>query len=131
MLKRLLWRWLLLAVAIGLVAALMPGVHINGGVLSLLWIAALFAIVNVTIGLLVRVLTAPLLLLTLGLFTLVINAAMFALTAWWSESLVVDSFMADFLAALCVTIVSALLHLIFRGKVRKPAANARQASQVG
>lgn len=125
MLKRLLLRWLLLAVAIGLVAAWLPGVHITGGVLSLLWIAALFALVNVTVGLLVRVLTAPLLLLTLGLFTLVINAAMFALTAWWSDSLEVDGFWSDFLAALCVTLISALLHLIFRKQLRRtPTATA-------
>ncbi|HEU5473513.1 MAG TPA: phage holin family protein [Actinophytocola sp.] len=114
MLKRLLLHWVLLAVAIGLVAALLPGVHIHGGLLSLLWIAALFALINVTLGTLLRLLTIPLLLLTLGLFTLVINAVIFALTARWSDALSIDNFWWDLLAALCVTVVTAVLHFVFR-----------------
>src|SRR4051812_18321386 len=103
MLGRVLLHWVLLAVAIGLAAALLPGVHITGGLLSLLWIAALFALVNVTIGTVIRILTLPLLLITLGLLTIVINAGIFWLTDRWSDSLTVDSFGWDLIAAICVT----------------------------
>ncbi|HET9138996.1 phage holin family protein [Actinophytocola sp.] len=114
MLVRLLLRWLLLAVAIGLVAALLPGMEINGGFGSLLWIALLFAVVNVTIGTLLRILTLPLLLITLGLLTIVINAGMLWLTDRWSDSLTVDNFWWDLLAAVLITVVSAILHFLFR-----------------
>jgi putative membrane protein len=114
MLGRLLLRWLLLAVAIGLVAALLPGVHITGGLLSLLWIAALFALVNVTIGTVLRILTAPLLLLTLGLLVLVINAGMRWLTDRWSDSLAVDNFWWDLAAALGIALLTTVLYFLFR-----------------
>jgi putative membrane protein len=114
MLGRLLLRWLLLAVAIGLVAALLPGVHITGGLLSLLWIAALFALVNVTIGTVLRILTAPLLLLTLGLLVLVINAGMLWLTDRWSDSLAVDNFWWDLAAALGIALLTTVLYFLFR-----------------
>ncbi|MFL6141451.1 MAG: phage holin family protein [Labedaea sp.] len=124
MLARLLLLWVLLAVAIGLVSALLPGVHIHGGLLSLLWIAALFAIVNVTLGTLLRLLTLPLLLLTLGLFTLVINAGMLWLTDRWSDSLEVENFWWDLLAAVCITVVSGILHLLFRQPLSSKSAAA-------
>jgi putative membrane protein len=114
MLRRLLLGWVVLAVAIGLVAALLPGFHVGDGVLTLLWIAALYAFVNVTLGTLLTLLTAPIVLLTLGLFTLVINAAMFELIDFLSDSLEIDGFWWALLAALCVTVLTALLTLVLR-----------------
>lgn len=103
MLIRLLLRWFLLATAIGLTAGLLPGVHIDGGVGSLLWIAALFGVINLIVGTILKILTVPLIVLTLGVFAIVINAAMFALTAHWSSALSVDGFGWDLLAALCIS----------------------------
>lgn len=109
---RLLVSWAVLAIAIGLVAALLPGFHIDGGVLTLLWIAALYAVINVTLGTVLAVLTAPLVLFTLGLFVLVINAAMFELIDWMSSSLTIDTFWWSLLGALCVTVFTTLLTLV-------------------
>jgi putative membrane protein len=53
-------------------------------------------------------------LLTLGLFTLVINAAMFELIDFLSDSLEIDGFWWALLAALCVTVLTALLTLVLR-----------------
>ena len=113
MLRRLLVRWLLLASAIGLTAGLLPGVHVEGGLGSLLWIAALFGVINLVVGTALRILTIPLIVLTLGLFALFINAALFALTARWSDSLAVDGFGWDLLAALCVSVFTVILDFVF------------------
>lgn len=114
MVRNLLLGWLVLAAAIGLVAALLPGFHIDGGFFTLLWIAALYALVNVTLGTILTLLTAPLVLLTLGLFTLVINAAMFSLIDFLSDSLEIDGFWWSLLAAVCVTVFTALLTFALR-----------------
>jgi putative membrane protein len=119
MFKSLLLGWIVLAMAIGLVAALLPGFHVDGGFLTLLWISALYGFVNVTLGTLLALLTLPLVLLTLGLFTIVINAALFELVDFLSDSLEIDGFLWALLAALCVTVCTALLTLVLRRMRRR------------
>lgn len=116
MLKRLFFRWLLLAVAIALTAWLMSGIEIHGGVLGLLWVTALFAVVNLILGSLVRLFTLPLMLLTLGLFGLVVNALMLWLVGRWSTDLDVHGFGSAFWGALLITVFSAILTLTPLGK---------------
>lgn len=116
---RLLLRWFLLATAIGLTAGLLPGVHVEGGLGSLLWIAALFGVINLVVGTILKILTLPLIVLTLGVFAIVINAAMFALTAHWSSALTVDGFGWDVLAALCISVFSLALELAL-WRLRRP-----------
>ena len=74
MILRLLIRLVVLALIIGAVAALVPGIDVHGGFGALLWIAVLFALVNAVIGPIVRLLSLPFIVLTLGLFLLVVNA---------------------------------------------------------
>lgn len=114
MVRQLLVGWVVLAIAIGLVTALLPGLHINGGALTLLWIAALYALVNVTVGAVLALFTAPLILLTLGLFTLVINAFMFELVDWLSDKLTIDGFGWALLAATLVTVFTAGLIVVLQ-----------------
>src|ERR1044072_7287807 len=114
MIRNLLVSWVVLAVAIGLVAGLLPGVHINGGALTLLWVAALYAVVDVTLGTILAILTAPIVLITLGLFTIVINAAMFSLIDFFSDSLDIDGFWWALLAALCVSVLTIALTFVLR-----------------
>jgi putative membrane protein len=92
MLMRLALRLVVLAVVIGIVAELVPGIHLHGGVVWLLWVAVLFSVVNTIIGPIFRLLSLPLIVLTLGLFLLVVNAALLAITAGLSSHLDVDSF---------------------------------------
>ena len=94
MVKTFLLVWLAVAVAIGLTAWLMPGVEINGGFGSLLVISAVFGLVNAIIGTIVKLLTLPLTVMTLGLFALVVNTLMLLITDWWVDRLDVDGFLA-------------------------------------
>jgi putative membrane protein len=110
--KKILLLWLALAGAIGLTAALLPGMEIEGGFGGLLLIALAFSIVNVFIGTILRLLTIPLKLITLGLIALVVNAVLLAITAWWLERLSVDNFLTAVVAALLISVISAVLQRI-------------------
>ena len=86
----------------------------------LLLLAAVFGIVNSTFRPLLTILTCPLIVLTLGLFTLVINGLMLWVTGWLSESwnlgLTVSGFWAAFFGGLVVGLVSTLLTLALAPK---------------
>ncbi|MFT4211903.1 MAG: phage holin family protein [Microbacterium sp.] len=87
-------------------------------VISLLVIAAIFAIVNTIVGTVLKVLTFLLYVLTLGLFSLVVNGFLLWLTAWitgfWSWGLRVEDFWWGVLAALLITIINWVFGLILR-----------------
>ena len=104
--------WIALTAAIAIAVALLPGVTVDGGVLAYLWIAALFALVNLLLGPILRLLAAPVILITLGLFSLVINALLFSITSWLSDALSVDGFFSALLAAIVVSIITAVLGAI-------------------
>ncbi len=101
----LLTKWLLAALAVMLAAYLVPGIMVASFYTALI-VAVLLAVVNVIIKPILILLTLPLTILTLGLFTFVINALLF----WFVGSVVkgfsVDGFIAAFLGALLVSIVS-------------------------
>jgi len=86
--RSVLLHWILNAAALWVAAALIPGLDFNGGVGRLLLVAAVFGVVNSTLRPLLTILTCPLIVLTLGLFTLVINAVMLLVTGWLSVCLV-------------------------------------------
>ena len=114
--KYLLLRWLILAIAIAATAWLMPGVIVHGEgsqwFVNLLIISAVFGLINAIIRPIVMFFTCPLVILTLGLFTLVINALMLSLTDWLLPNmLTVDGFWTTFFAALIISIISGLLGL--------------------
>lgn len=110
-------RWGILAAAIALTAWLLPDVDAEGGFFTVLWIAVIFGLVNAILGLLLRVLTLPLILLTFGLFSLVINAIIVLVTDWLSDDFTVDGFWTALLAAIIISIVSFVLSLIFARRV--------------
>ena len=110
--RKFLWTWLAIAIAIGLTAWLLPGVDVNGGFFALLVIAAVFGLVNAVIGRILKLLTLPLTLMTLGLFSLVINALMLLLTAWWLDRLDVDGFLTALAATLLISLFSTIAQMI-------------------
>ena len=116
MLKRFLWIWLALAVAIGLTTWLLPGMSINGGFGSLLLIAAVFGFVNAILGTIVKLLTMPLTVITLGLFALVVNALMLQITDWWLDRLDVDGFLTSLFATVLISLFSTVLQVIVLGR---------------
>ena len=114
--RSLLVRWLINTLALYVAIRWMPGIRYEGGPLELLALAALFGVVNSTVRPILTLLTCPLVLLTLGFFTLVINALLLLLTAWLSDGLAlgfyVDGFWPAFWAGLVISIVSLLLSLL-------------------
>jgi putative membrane protein len=119
MVKRLLARWAILAIAFAVVAQLLSGIHLHGGFPGLLWVSLLFGVVNMILGTLVRIITAPVMLLTLGLFGIVVNALMLGLVAWLSEDLDVDGAGTALGAAVLLSVVSWLLSLTPLGRVKR------------
>jgi putative membrane protein len=106
MLLILLIRWVVLAVIIGITAKIIDGIDVHGGFGTLLWISLLFSLVNLIVGPILRLLTLPLIVLTLGLFLLIVNTALLALTAGLTKHLDIDNFGAAFLGALLITVFS-------------------------
>ena len=113
--RSVLLHWILNAAALWVAAVLIPGLDFTGGFGRLLLVAAVFGIVNSTLRPLLAILTCPLIVLTLGLFTLVINALMLLVTGWLSESwnlgFTVSGFWAAFFGGLVVGLVSMVLSL--------------------
>jgi putative membrane protein len=111
---KLLVRLIASALAFWAATALISGITVNGGAWSYLWVALLFGVINGLIGSLLKLFTLPAILLTFGLFSFVINAAMLMLTARWSERLDVTNFWSALGASLIISIISTLLVSIFK-----------------
>jgi putative membrane protein len=109
------------ATALAVAAWLVSGIAVTGSglgerSLTLIVVALVFGVVNFVVKPLVSLFSLPLLVLTLGLFTLVINALMLMLTSWVSDQAElgfhVDGFGAAFLGGLIVSIVAWALHMV-------------------
>jgi putative membrane protein len=92
-------------------------------VLTLLVVAAIFALVNTIIGTVIKVLAFPLYILTLGLISLLINGFLLWLTAWlthwWNWGLRVEDFWWGVVAALIITIINWIFGIILRPQEKK------------
>jgi putative membrane protein len=111
------------AAALWVATRLVPGVTFQGGGVAFLGVALTFGVVNAFIRPAAKILTFPLILLTLGLFALVVNGLMLWLTSSLSSSLGlgfhVTGFWPAFWGALVVSIVSALLSLMIADSSRR------------
>ncbi|GAA3200347.1 phage holin family protein [Microbacterium terregens] len=89
-------------------------------VLTLLIVAAIFALVNTIIGTVIKILAFPIYILTLGLIGLIINAFLLWLTAWitsfWSWGLRVEDFWWGVLAAIIISLINWIFGIILRPK---------------
>ncbi len=120
MLRSVVLHWLLNAAALWAAAWLLPGLEFRGSIVQLLLVAAVFGIVNSLVRPILTVLTCPLIVVTLGLFTLVINALMLmlagALSERWGLGFAVSGFWPAFFGGLVVGLVSVMLSLFLPGK---------------
>ena len=103
-------RWAVLSIAVWVATAILPGITIKGGAWSYLWVALLVAFVNTFIGTLVKILTLPAVLLSLGLFLIVINAAMLKLVDRWSTAISINGWWSAIFASLIISFVSSILN---------------------
>ncbi len=110
-----LLRLLINAAALWVAIRLVAGIDHRGSWWSLLVVALVFGALNASVRPLLKLLSLPLLVLTLGLFIFVINALMLLLTGWVSRLLglgfYVDGFWAALLGGFIVTVVSLLLSM--------------------
>ena len=120
MLKQLVVVWLIVAAAIAITAGLLPSVEIDGGFFALLGVALLFGLVNALIGPVLRLISLPLTLITFGLFSLVVNAALLGITAGLSDSLDVGGFFATILAAILISVLNTVLLFVAVRLTAKP-----------
>jgi putative membrane protein len=107
---RLILHWILSAVALMIVAHIVPGIAVRGFGWALV-AAVVIGLVNATLGSFLKLVTLPLTLLTLGLFWLIINALMLRVASWIVPGFVVMGFWPAFWGA----ILLALLNVVIRG----------------
>lgn len=122
--NRFIFRWLINAVALYLAVAIVPGITPQTtNWLSFIWLALIFGFLNALLRPLLKFLTCPLIILTLGVFTLVINTFMFWLAGEigtrFGVGFEVAGFWPAFLGGLIVSIVSVVLTTIFKEEKNK------------
>lgn len=117
--SRLLIRWIINAIALWAAIQIVPGLNYTAeSGISLLLIALIFGLVNALVRPLLVLLTCPLIVVTMGLFLLVINAVMLSLTEWLSGifdlGLVIDGFWPTFWGAVVISVVSGVINLLVK-----------------
>jgi putative membrane protein len=122
-------RWAINAVALYAAISLVSGIDLqSNNWLSVIWLALIFGVLNALLGPLLKLLTCPLIILTLGLFTLIVNTLLFYLAGWigtyFGVGFTVDSLLAAFLGSLVVSVISIVLTLLVRD-VEKPDRSRR------
>ena len=111
---KLLIRWVALAASFWVATSLVPGISVDGGLKTYLWVALLFGLINALLGSIIRLLTLPITFLSFGLFLVVINAAMLQLTARWSDKLTIDNFWSAIFASVIISFVTSVLGKVLR-----------------
>ena len=106
---RMLVHWVISALAVWITSRIVPGFEVTG-VTAALIAAVVIGLVNATLGVVLKVITFPLAILTLGLFWLIINAVMIKLASAIVPGFHVDTFGAAFWGA----IVLSLVNMLFR-----------------
>lgn len=112
------------AIALYLAVLIVPGIELRGSLTSIIWLALIFGLANALFRPLLKFLTCGLIMLTLGLFTLVINTFLFWLTSVIGQSFGIGLVISDpvwwnaFLGAVIVSIVSVFMTLILKDELK-------------
>ncbi|MDH4211517.1 MAG: phage holin family protein [candidate division WOR-3 bacterium] len=122
---KLLIRWIIAAFSLFVAAWLVPGIRVEGNAWLIFTVmAVILGFVNAVIRPILALLTCSLIILTLGLFVLVINALTLWLASaiavnWFGVGFYVDGFWSAFLGALIVSIVTVILSAVLKEPVRQ------------
>jgi len=121
---RLILRWAINAVAIWVALTYVPGIHVaQSGWAPIIGLALIFGLLNALLRPVIELLTCPLIMLTLGLGTLLVNTLLFWLSGvignQFGIGFTVDGFVPAFLGALVVSVISVVLTLFVRDEKRK------------
>jgi putative membrane protein len=99
------------AFVLWLVAVIVPGIHFQGGVVQLLILGLIFGLINGLLKPVLQLLALPFTILTLGLFALVVNAALLGLTAKLAGHIYdIDGFLPAFIGSILVSVFSTALN---------------------
>lgn len=119
---RFLTRWLVTSIAVAAAILLVPGIDVSGpnAWLAIVIGALLLGLLNATLGLALRIGAIGCIVMTLGLFNLVINAGMLMAASWISQNWFnlgfhVDGFWPAFFGAIVISVVSAMLNWFLPG----------------
>jgi len=110
--KALAIRTVVLAVAFLAVDALLDSVTINEGFLGAIGLAVVYGLVSAILGTVLRLLTLPLMVITIGLFEIVFNAVLLLVADWLTDWIDIDGFMSALGAAVILSVVSMLLGFV-------------------
>lgn len=100
-----LLRWLIFAVLIVFVSWIVPGIDVDNFI-SAMFVCIVMALINTFIKPFIQLITLPVTIVTLGLFSLIINALMLMLAGWIAPGFHVESFISAFLGALLLSLLS-------------------------
>jgi len=121
--RKLIWTWVINFAGIWAAAFLVPGIRYNDELGTLALVAIIFSLVNTVVRPIAVVMSCPLMVVTLGLFMLVINALMFWLASWlagqFGLGFQVDGFLNAFLGSLVVTAASVVANILFGDRERR------------
>ncbi len=107
----LLLRWLLFTLAIMFVAWLVPGIGVENFQSAML-VTVIMALINIFIRPLIVFITLPINILTLGIFTLIINALLFMLAGYLAPGFFVDGFLAAFLGSVVLSFLGLIINMV-------------------
>jgi putative membrane protein len=110
--RHLIIHWAISAASLAIVAYLFPGIALRG-IGPALIAPIVIGLVNATVGFILKIITFPISILSLGLFLLVINALMLQLAAFLVPGFYVASFWSAFFGAIVMSIVSMILRALF------------------
>lgn len=117
---KFLYRWVINGLALFAAASFVPGIHVEGnGWMVFAAMALILSLVNAFLRPLLKFLSCPLILMTLGLFTMIINAGTLWLAStiavrWFNVPFTVDGFWPAFWGALVVSIISVVFNLLIK-----------------
>jgi putative membrane protein len=116
--------WAVLAVAFAITSWLLDGMEVSGGVGGYIWVSAIFGLVNAIIGTILRIFTLPLMLVTLGLFSVIVNAILLSITDALSSHLTIDDFFWTAIwAAIVLAVATVVLQVLVGGLFRRRHAH--------
>lgn len=100
------------AAALWVAARFVPGIDLTADIWQILLIALVFGLINTFLKPILKVLSLPVIILTLGLFAIIVNVILLAITAALMDGLTIDGFLPALLGSIVISIVSAILNAI-------------------
>lgn len=112
-------RLLVNALALSAAGWLVGGIHLNGGFGSILFVALVFGVLNALLKPILVFFSLPFIVLTLGIFALVVNGAMLLITARLTDALAVDGMGSAILGSIVISLVTMFLGGVLEDEARE------------